>query len=380
MAYKKDRFPPVPGLCKKCQDLEKNVDDLLFQDLDDLLFEAVDNGHVDCVKTCLAAGGDVNACKFNPRFCTCGYRLLEYAVEKGFDDCVALLIKAAAKVDNGCKVGAQASERCVKLFLEAGLHPHEMIESAARNGRANIVRLLIDAGADVNSDKVRKAFYSACHHTKCLKLFIAAGIDVKRNSGALIKAVESGSVKCVKLLLESGADVNVKYYTGYSVLRRAVHKLNNFWMLRKAGADVNITNQCEENFLLALRSVNRRYMNIIKTLLNEGIKINVKDKNGFNALTFYLKRLTNLESKEEKEFAMLLFVAGETIDETVAEVPDHLKPSGDISLKKICGEIIRNHLMTTSQVNLFVRVRTLPLPHLMKSYLLYDANLDELSW
>ena len=47
------------------------------------------------------------------------------------------------------------------------------------------------------------------------------------------------------------------------------------------------------------------------------------------------------------------------------------------SLKNICREAIRSHLLQMSEVNLFVRVPSLPLPKALQSYLLYDQALDD---
>ena len=69
--------PRVRGLCRICQDLQKEKDDLLFK--------AVENGHADCVKACIAAKADINAYKVKG----IGKQYpLSYAIEKVFDDCV----------------------------------------------------------------------------------------------------------------------------------------------------------------------------------------------------------------------------------------------------------------------------------------------------
>ena len=74
----------------------------------------------------------------------------------------------------------------------------------------------------------------------------------------------------------------------------------------------------------------------------------------------------------------MLFAAGESVDQTkVKKVPHYLKPSAEIYLKNICRETNRKHLLQMNDVNLFVRVPQLGLPHLMTSYLLHDVTLDD---
>ena len=58
-------------------------------------------------------------------------------------------------------------------------------------------------------------------------------------------------------------------------------------------------------------------------------------------------------------------------------MPDYVKLSAENSLKNICREATRNHLLSIDDVNLFVRVPQLPLPQLMMSFLLYDVTLDK---
>ena len=136
-------------------------------------------------------------------------------------------------------------------------------------------------------------------------------------------------------------------------------------------------------------------LNAIRVMLREGIKVNVRNNNGFNALTFHLDYTTHYptsHSLHSSKFAMLLLSAGETVDKdermkllqllnknygiAQAEVLDYLKSPANISLMNICRETIRKHLLQMSYVNLFFQVPRLPLPRLMTSYLLYDVTLD----
>ena len=72
---------------------------------------------------------------------------------------------------------------------------------------------------------------------------------------------------------------------------------------------------------------------------------------------------------------MLLYAAGETIDETKVHIPDNLKPP-ELNLKHLCRETIRKQLIQLSPVNLFHRVPKLGLPPLLARYVLYSVSLD----
>ena len=196
---------------------------------------------------------------------------------------------------------------------------------------------------------------------------------------ALFNAVSEGSVQCTDMLLKAGADVNITDNWGRTALFEALKRssVKCIDMLLKAGSDVNATDEYGHTVLHQTES----YLRGIRKVLHEEVKVNVRNNHGFNVLTQFLKELEDprckTDNRTRKEFAMLYFAAGESVDETkVREVPDYLKPSAEISLMNICRETIRKHLLQMSDVNLFDRVPQLPLPRRMMSYLLYDVTLD----
>jgi len=88
---------------------------------------------------------------------------------------------------------------------------------ASSNGHTEIVKLLIEQGADVNAQPKLNGITalmlaSSNGHTEIAKLLIKAGADVNAQSKhgtALIKAWQEGYTEIAKLLIEEGADVNV---------------------------------------------------------------------------------------------------------------------------------------------------------------------------
>ncbi|CAG7956910.1 unnamed protein product [Penicillium salamii] len=155
------------------------------------LIQAVDCDHLDCARYLVEQGADIN--KPVPRFPE--GRILAAALESYY-----------------------LNEEMVIYFLDHGADVNLSIEGetetllsvAARRGNVEIVRRMLERGANVNPP----------------------------NNGPLIGAAESENLKCVQLLLENGADPNL---TGKSPLARAASKgwTECVQLLLKGGADVN---------------------------------------------------------------------------------------------------------------------------------------------
>ena len=129
--------------------------------------------------------------------------------------------------------------RMKRLFLTiitalafAGCTPS--LHKAAREGDADRVRKLLDAGADVNIRNANKGrlqytpLHWAAHygHLEIAELLISRGADLDAEDPAystpLYLAAEEGYPKVVEFLISKGAEVNVKSNTwGYTPLDRA---------------------------------------------------------------------------------------------------------------------------------------------------------------
>ena len=111
------------------------------------------------------------------------------------------------------KQAAQAELR--QKGISAAEYDSKLIE-AAKNGKTELVKLLIAAGADVNKadeDGETPLFRAAWNaHTECVKLLLAAGANVNKankwGGTPLYWAAYKGRTECVKLLIDAGADVN----------------------------------------------------------------------------------------------------------------------------------------------------------------------------
>jgi hypothetical protein len=105
---------------------------------------------------------------------------------------------------------------------------HTALKSAARNGRLEVVRLLIERGADVRHRNAEGFTALHCalggpssgqeHQMKCVQLLLEHGAEVNAtdNSGGtpLMDAACFGAVASAKLLLKAGADAGIKDQNG----------------------------------------------------------------------------------------------------------------------------------------------------------------------
>ena len=116
---------------------------------------------------------------------------------------------------------------------------------AAEYGRNEIIRLLLDKGADIN-EKVEGwtalQWAASSGQIESVKLLLDKGADI---SGALAEAVYEGNFDVVKLLIDKGADVNGKgrNWREWSILDEAARMghTNIVKLLIEKGADADAT-------------------------------------------------------------------------------------------------------------------------------------------
>lgn len=222
------------------------------------LIAACMQGHEAVVKALLAAGADVHFSEGN----NFQRNALQIACGQGFNSIIDILLDAGAEVNsspghtisaskakdiphagqggpsvtryNGRTALQAASERghleVVKKLLDLGADVNAQasptggrtaLQAAACHGQTAIVRLLLDSGADVNASAARYAGFTAlqaaCFNgdAALVKLFLDIGADMYaigggyRDGMALHAAAQSGSVEIVQQLIDAGCDVNV---------------------------------------------------------------------------------------------------------------------------------------------------------------------------
>ena len=126
-------------------------------------------GHLRCVNLLIKAGADVN---LNPLTRDGLPAPLEEAAQRGYVQCLKTLVQAGAELDRKSPVPYRkfdtalmyASENgnveCVRILLQSGASVNAVdwvdgtaLIKAVRNGHENCVNLLLKSGADTNANK-----------------------------------------------------------------------------------------------------------------------------------------------------------------------------------------------------------------------------------
>ena len=256
---------------------------------------------------------------------------------------------------------------------------------------------LIKCGADVNA--LSSNYYTALNYAsqqdseEYLEILIEAGANVNFSDylTPLMTAAWDGKDKNMLTLRKAGANVNMPRRAARQTALSDAAREGHFECVKiliEAGADVNSTTDGFGTALGTAAWVDN--VQIAKLLLKSGIKLCFRNEYGHNAIELYIR--ANRHSEQANNFMMLLFAAGETIPKnithmvvknqigviSIVEIPgflqELLKP--DLNLMKICRQVVREHLMKLSDVNLFVRIPQLGLPAPLQSFLLYHVSLD----
>ncbi len=192
----------------------------------------------------------------------------------------------------------------VKILLDNGADPnirdnykHYPLMEAARFGHLESVKLLLTAGARVDArnryDKnILQLVLDQEYDIEIVRLLLENGADPNIDVSGVFSSLPimvpswNGDVKLGKLLLANGADVNNTSPYGFTALMVAskAGEIEIAKLLIESGADVNrISNFNQTALIQALRG---GYVNLARLLVREGAEVKYRDKSGKSALDY----------------------------------------------------------------------------------------------
>ena len=202
------------------------------------------------------------------------YTLLHIAAEEGKDQVVRMLL------DKGADVNAQG-----------GLYGNAL-QAASYGGYDRVVQILLDKGADVNAQggEYGNALYTASRggHDQVVQILLDKGADINAQGGlygnALQAASSEGHNQVVQILLDKGADINAQggHYGNALQAASAGDCDRVVQMLLDKGADVNAQGGFYGNALQAASS--EGYDQVVQILLDKGADVNAQGGEYSNAL------------------------------------------------------------------------------------------------
>ena len=257
---------------------------------------AAENGHSEVIRLLFESRADANARDSDGRTATI------LAAMKGHPEVIQLLSESGADMNARDSHGWTAMMRAadwghfevVKLLLSIGAQKADVLPIAAWTGNVEMVRILIDANADLD-----RALVSA-KNREIAEILISAGADVNSAAvggpRALIVHSSAGRNDVVALLLKAGADVNIRDETrsfGSTALSAAAHSRHKetVRMLIEAGADVNARNNEGRTALMyaswSTGRINEEVqIEIVQMLIDAGADVKLKDDDGKTALNY----------------------------------------------------------------------------------------------
>ena len=247
---------------------------------DTALYRACVSQQLKIVQVLMEAGADVNLTskKLYPLIAACeagNVELISLLLVKAEADvkftnsksetCLHAIINAYTSVAVSQKpVDSVSILNIIKLFLESGVdinaccsQGETALYRASKAGHEQIVRLLLEAGADTSDTTSRRSLFAACEHghTEIVGLLLHYGADPNALSFysalPICCAVDKGHTDIINLLLEHGADVNKEYGSvGQSALIACLEK-----MISRKSETPQASNSVEERYLKILRSM-----------------------------------------------------------------------------------------------------------------------------
>ncbi|MDW5288751.1 ankyrin repeat domain-containing protein [Formosa sp. PL04] len=158
------------------------------------------------------------------------------------------------------------NEKIISLNLKQGLNPNFEINgntplnAAIQGDHLHIVKLLIDAGADVN-------------------------FPITNNETAILMSAAFGNVEILKILISNGAQPHDRDAANSSVICRACQYTNAKFVKTLLDAGLPI-DDCSHNWTPLIHAAYKGRLDIVEMLISMGVGINIETQKGQTALMF----------------------------------------------------------------------------------------------
>ena len=271
---------------------------------DTALYRACKTQHLQVVQMLLEAGADVNLTSSRR------YPVIA-AVSAGNAELIDLLVQSGADV----KCSNSNNETCLHVVINGyslTTASQKPADSATRLDVANIVKSLLECGVDINArcSQNETALYRASKAgcEDIVRVLIEAGVEINGSSSRspLYAACEQGYTQIVDLLLHHGADSNLS-----SVSSERSSRLMPLPVVFVLGLE-----EREATFgsLPIWCALQKGYTDIIHLLLKHGADVNKQDISGKSAVTYFIdctRLKTALEEKDLNLFKYMLSTGGD---------------------------------------------------------------------
>jgi len=187
-----------------------------------------------------------------------GQTPLFFACQEGHENIVKYLVEHGADINKEYNTEGYIGRFEREIFLEdynITTYGQTPLFIACKKGHINIVKYLAEHGADINKET----------YAKYILWTFDTGEEVSRGLTPLFFACQEGHENIVKYLVDHGADINKEYYV--------INFLEEFFNREECRGQTPLFLACQKG-----------YENIVKYLVERGANINKKDNNGITPL------------------------------------------------------------------------------------------------
>lgn len=224
------------------------------------------------------------------------YNTLQRTAGKGDLKMVQLLLDKGAETnapaanfdEENALVEAAVSGKfdTVQLLLAESIHGRTALQTAAGGGHLEVVKLLLETGANVNIsavDDYRRRTYDAVGETNssdAAQLLLASNLS---GLTALQAAARGGHLEVVQLLVEKGAKINTTiYYSGRTAFQAAASggNMGVIRFLLEKGARINARPAIDYGRTALQAAAGKGHLEAVLFLLERGSDINAPGATG----------------------------------------------------------------------------------------------------